>query len=126
MLEYNRDIDEEVRDLVRGPIQISTLDLVERELEHIGRTHASRTGGLANAALDLLKKREYPIFKSKFETSNTDAGIVSFSLAEKRPVAVATVDRKLRASLGRLGVSVVSPRRQRGLTMTMGSRPSST
>ena len=126
MLEQNRDIDEEVRDLIHGPVQISTLDFVERELQHIGRTRASKIGGLANAALDLLKKRKYEIFESCFETSDTDAGIISFSLAKKQPVAVATIDRKLRASLGRLGVSVISPRRQRGLVMTMGSRPSST
>ena len=126
MLEQKRDIDDEVRDLVRGPAQISTLDLAERELQHIGRTHASKVGGLANAALELLKKRKYTVFVSKFETSDTDAGIVSFSLAEKQPVAVATVDRKLRASLGKLGVSVISPRRRTGLILTMGARPSST
>jgi rRNA-processing protein FCF1 len=126
MLEQNRDIDEEVSDLIRGPAQVSSLDLVERELRHIGRTHSSKTGGLANAALELLKRRKYAIFESKFETSDTDAGIVSFSLAEKRSVAVATVDRKLRASLGKLGVSVISPKRQRGLMMTIGTRPSST
>ena len=126
MLEQNRDIDEEVRDLARGPTQIATLDLVQRELQHMGRTRASKIGGLANVALELLKKRKYSIFESKFETSDTDAGIVSFSLSERRPVAVATIDGKLRSSLGKLGVSVVSPRRQRGLMMTSASRPSST
>ena len=126
MLEQNRDIDDEIRDLIQGPAQVSTLDLVERELQHIGRTRSSRTGGLANAALELLKKRKYAVFESSFETSDTDAGIVSFSLAAKRPIAVATIDRKLRGSLSRLGVSVVSPRRQRGLMISAGSRPSST
>ena len=126
MLEQNRDIDDEVRDLIHGPAQISTIDLVERELDHIGRTKSSKIGGLANAALELLKRRGYFVFESGFKTSDTDAGIVSFSLAKKQPVAVATIDRKLRASLSRLGISVVSPRRQRGLMMSMGSRPSST
>ena len=126
MLEQNRDISEEIRDLVQGPVLISTLDLVERELEHIGRTRASKVGGLANVALEVLKKRKYMIFESKFETPDTDAGIVSFSLAEKHSIAVATIDRKLRASLEKLGVSVVSPKRQKGLMMTMGTRPSST
>lgn len=126
MLEQNRDISEEIKDLVRGPVLISTLDLVERELEHIGRTRASKIGGLANAALEVMKKRQYTIFESKFETSDTDTGITSFSLAEKQPVAVATIDRELRTSLEKLGVSVVSPRRQRGLIMRMGAHPSST
>ena len=126
MLEQSRDISEEIRDLVQGPVLISTLDLVERELEHIGRTRASRIGGLANAALEILRKRKYTIYESKFETSDTDAGIISFYLAEKQPVAVATIDRKLRASLEKLGVSVVSPKRQRGLMMTLGTSPSST
>ena len=126
MLEQNRDISEEIRDLVHGPILISTLDLVERELEHIGRTRASKIGGLANAALEVLRKRKYTIFESKFETSDTDAGIISFSLSKKQQVAVATIDRKMRASLEKLGVSVLSPRRQSGLTITAGTSPSST
>ena len=126
MLEQSRDISEEIRDLVQGPVLISTLDLVERELEHIGRTRASKIGGLANAALEVVKKRKYTVFESKFETSDTDAGITSFSLAEKQPVAVATIDRKLRSSLEKLGVSVVSPRRQTGLMITRGTRSSST
>jgi rRNA-processing protein FCF1 len=126
MLEQNRDIDEEVRDLIRGPAQVSTLDLVERELRHIGRTRSSKIGGLANAALELLSERKYPIFESKFETSDTDAGIVSFCIAGKQRVAVATVDRDLRESLGKLGVSVISPKRQRGLMMTISAGSSST
>ena len=126
MLEQNRDISDEIRDLVHGPVLISTLDLVERELDHIGRTRASKIGGLAKAALEVVKKRKYTVFESRFETSDTDAGITSFSLAEKQPVAVATIDRKLRSSLEKLGVSVVSPRRQAGLMMTLGTRSSST
>ena len=126
MLEQNRDIDEEIRDLIHGPVQIASIDLVERELEHIGRTRSSKIGGLANASLELVKKREYAIFESGFEVSDTDAGIVSFSLSMKQPMAVATVDRKLRASLSKLGISVVYPRRKKGLMIRMGTRPSST
>src|SRR2546430_9646919 len=72
MLEQRRDIDDELRDLIKGPVQIATLDMVERELQHIGRSRSSGTGALANAALELLKMRKYSIFTSGFESSDTD------------------------------------------------------
>ena len=59
MLEQRRDIDEELRDLVKGPVRVATLDMVERELQRLGRTRSSKTGGLAGAALELLKSRKY-------------------------------------------------------------------
>jgi rRNA-processing protein FCF1 len=126
MLEHRRDIDEELRDVIKGPIRIATLDLVERELEHLGRTRSSKIGALANAALELLKVRKYPIFSSGIETSDTDAAILSFSLARSEPLAVATVDRKLRAALSRLGLEVVYPMRQQGLLISKAVSPSST
>jgi len=126
MLEQRRDIDEELRDLIKGPIRIATLDMVERELLRLGRTRSSKTGGLANAALELLKARKYSIFTSGFETSDTDAAILSFSVAKNKPLAVATVDRKLRAALSRLGLQVICPMRQRGLLMSKTALPSST
>ena len=118
MLEQRRDIDEELRDLITGPVRIATLDLVERELEYIGRTRSSKTGALANAALELLKARKYSIFDSGIETADTDAAILSFSLAKNEPLAVATVDRKLRATLSKLGLQAIYPKRQRGLLMS--------
>ncbi len=126
MLEQRRDIDEELRDLIKGPVRVATLDMVERELQRLGRTRSSKTGGLANAALELLKTRKYPIFTSGIETSYTDAALLSFSLAKTQPLAVATVDRKLRAALSRLGLQVIYPKRQRGLVMTKSIPPSST
>ena len=126
MLEQRRDIDEELRDLVKGPVRVATLDMVERELQRLGRTRSSKTGGLANAALELLKSRKYSIFTSGTETSDTDAAILSFSLAKNEPLAVATVDRKLRAALAKLGLPVICPMRQRGLLMSKSIPPSST
>src|SRR5216117_2204612 len=99
MLEQRRDIDEELRDLIKGPVRIATLDMVERELQRLGRTRSSKTGALANAALELLTRRKYSIFTSGFETSDTDAAILSFSAAKNEQLAVATVDRKLRVAL---------------------------
>jgi len=122
MLEQRRDIDEELRDLIKGPIRIATLDMVERELQRIGRTRSSKTGGFANAALELLKSRKYSTFASGFETSDTDAAILSFSAAKSERLAVATVDRKLRAALYRLGLQVIYPKRQRGLLMSSRNR----
>src|SRR5438094_10194443 len=118
MLEQRRDIDEELRDLIKGPVRVATLDMVERELQRLGRTRSSKTGGLSNAALELLKSRKYLILPSEIETSDTDAAILSFSLAKNEPLAVATVDRKLRAALAKLGLPVIHPMRQRGLLMS--------
>jgi rRNA-processing protein FCF1 len=126
MLEQRRDIDEELRDLIKGPVRVATLDMVERELQHLGRTRSSKTGGLANTALELLKSRKYSIFTSGIETSDTDAAILSFSLSKNEPLAVATVDRKLRASLARLGLPVIYPMRGRGLLISKKVPPSST
>ena len=126
MLEQRRDIEEEMRDLIKGPIRIATLDMVERELQSLGRARSSKIGGLANVALELLKARKYSILASKFETSDTDAAILSFSAAKSEPLAVATVDRKLRAALSRLGLQVIYPMRQRGLLMSKSAPPSST
>src|SRR5437879_10737797 len=70
MLEQRRDIDEELRDLIKGPIRIATLDMVERELQRLGRTRSSKTGALAGAALELFKSRKYSIFAAGIETSD--------------------------------------------------------
>ena len=126
MLEQRRDIDEELRDLINGPVRIATLDLVERELEHIGRTRSSKTGALANACLGLLKVRRYSIFTSELGTSDTDAAILSFSLGRNAPLAIATIDRKLRAALSRLGITTIYPKRHQGLLMSKSAPPSST
>jgi rRNA-processing protein FCF1 len=126
MLEQRRDIDEELRDLIKGPVRVATLDIVERELQRLGRTRSSKTGGLASAALELLKSRKYSIFTSGIETSDTDAAILSFSLAKNEPLAVATVDRKLRATLAKLGLPAISPMRHRGLLISKKVPPSST
>ena len=126
MLEQRRDIDEELRDLIKGPVRVATLDMVERELQRLGRTRSSKTGGLAGAALELLKSRKYSIFTSGIDTSDTDAAILSFSLAKNEPLAVATVDRKLRTALAKLGLQVIYPMRRRGLLMSKSAPPSST
>ena len=126
VLEQRRDIDEELRDLISGPLRIATLDMVERELQRIGRTRSSKTGAFANAALELLKVRKYSIFPAGIETSDTDAAILSFSLTRNDLLAVATVDRKLRAALSRLGIATIYPKRHQGLLMSKSAPPSST
>jgi rRNA-processing protein FCF1 len=126
MLEQRRDIDDELRDTIKGPVRVATLDIVERELQRLGRTRSSKTGGFAGAALELLKSRKYSILTSGIETSDTDAAILSFSLAKNEPLAVATVDRKLRAALAKLGLQVIYPMRRRGLLISKKVSPSST
>ena len=126
VLEQRRDIDEELRDLISGPLRIATLDMVEHELQRIGRTRSSKIGAFANAALELLKVRKYSIFPAGIETSDTDAAILSFSLTRNDLLAVATVDRKLRAALSRLGIATIYPKRHQGLLMSKSAPPSST
>ncbi len=126
MLEQRRDIDEELRDLIKGPLRVATLDMVERELQRLERTRSSKTGGFAGAALELLKSRKYSIFTSGIETADTDAAILSFSVAKNEPLAVATLDRKLRVSLTKLGLQVIYPMRHRGLLISRKVPPSST
>lgn len=126
MLEQRRDIDEELQDLIMGPARIATLDMVERELQHLGRTRSSKIGATANAALELLKVRKYSVLTSGIETSDADAAILSFSLARSDPLAVATIDRKLKVALSRLGIQAIYPRRSRGLMMSSTVPPSST
>ncbi|HZY46239.1 MAG TPA: hypothetical protein VFE96_00435 [Candidatus Bathyarchaeia archaeon] len=123
MLEQRRDIDEELRDLISGPIRIATLDYVERELQHIARTRYSKVGGLANAALELLRSRKYLVLRSGIETSDADTALLSFSLSQTAPIAIATVDRRLRASLSGFGLQTVYPMRRRGLMISAGSHP---
>ena len=126
MLERRRDIDEELRDLIKGPVRVAILDVVERELQRLERTRASKTGGFAGAALELLRSRKYSIFAAGIETSDTDTAILSFSLAKGELLAVATVDRKLRVSLANFGLPVIYPMRRRGLLISKSVPPSST
>jgi rRNA-processing protein FCF1 len=126
MLEQRREIDEELSDLINGPVRIATLDMVQRELQRIGRTRSSKTGAFANACLELLKVRKYSVFPAGIETSDTDAAILSFSLSRNGPIAVATIDRKLRAALSRLGIATIYPKRHQGLLMSKSAPPSST
>jgi len=126
MLDQKRDIDEELRDLVAGPVLVATIDQVETELQRLGSTRSSKVGGLARAALELFKRRKYSILRSGIETSDTDTAILAYSLAQEQPLAVATVDRNLRAALAREGLHAIYPKRKRGLIISSSVVPSST
>ncbi len=118
MLEQKRDLDDEIRDLIKGPFRITAIDAVEKELHRIAKSGHSKIPVVANAAIELLRARKYPILMSQIETSDADNAILSFAMSYKGPIAIATVDRKLRSNLTHFGFRVIRPRRIRGLLMS--------
>lgn len=120
MLNQHRDLEQEISDVVSGPITLCTLDRVMFELEHLARTKSSKSGGLAEASLGLLKKRNYSVLESTDGPSDVDTTLIAFALAEKKPVAVATVDRDLREALVAYGIPTIYPKARSGLVLLRG------
>ncbi len=115
MLKQHRDLEEEIRSSIPGPIKISTLDTVVYELERLARTRSSRQGALAKAGLELIKKRKYPTLESKPGPSDVDTTLIAFALIENEPTAIATVDRELREALTAQRIPTIYPRARSGL-----------
>ena len=122
MLGQHRDPGDEIRDLIHGPIKIRILDRVLLELERLARTKSSKLGGVAQASLELIVKRNYPITENSLVTPDVDTCLIALALIEREPILVATVDRQLRESLASQGISTVSPKTRRGLTIFSPSR----
>lgn len=117
MLKEHRDLEEEIRDVVSGPMTICMMDRVMFELEHLARTKSSKAGALAEASIALVKKRNYPVLESGNGPSDVDTAFIAFVLAEKGPTAVATVDRRLREALTAQGIPTVYPKAGSGLVL---------
>ncbi len=115
MLQQRREIHDEVRNQVSGLLRIATVDRVQYELERLARRGSSRTAVLARIALDQLERRKVEVLDTVFGLPDVDTAIVAAALAERPPVAVATVDRQLRDLLSRHGILTISPTRQQGL-----------
>lgn len=100
----------EVEALV-GPCQLSTVDLVLKELKRIAskKTKVSRS---AKVALKLIESKKMEILKT--EEENTDEAILK--LANKETM-VATNDSELRKSLKRVGAKTIYLRARKHLAI---------
>ena len=117
LLKQRRDFDEEIRAAIPGRVTIVMLDLVLLELEFLARKGPAGIRTWANASLEFIRKRGYPVVEHLPGPSDVDSSLVGFALREKMPTAVATIDRDLRTSLGALGVPTILPRTRHGLVM---------
>ena len=124
MLRQHRDIDGEIRELVPGRVEISLLDRVIFELERINRTKSSVTGALADASLELAKKRNFQILETWPGPTDVDTALIAFALARRETTMVATVDKQLGQALVVQGIPTIYPRRGKGLTL-LTARPRS-
>ena len=117
MLSQRRDLEDELRDLIHGPIKIRILDRVFLELERLARTKSSKLGAVAHAGLELITKRNYPITENGLVTPDVDTCLIAIALMEREPILVASVDRQLRDSLASQGISTVYPKTTKGLAI---------
>lgn len=122
MLRERIEFYEEIRSTVPGPVRIATVDLVLLELGRLARSNSFRTGGLARLALEELENKKVGVLESKFSSTDADTAILTVALSQKSPVVVATLDRQLRETLAKNGVSTIYPRRRRGLTISLAKR----
>lgn len=122
MLKQHRNIGEELRLLVKGPIELCVIDRVVFELGRLARTGSSSVTALSNVALQLIDGGNYSVIETLDGPSDVDASQITYALTSRGPCIVATLDRSLTASLKSQGISTVSLRRVSGLEL---SRPSS-
>ena len=122
MLREHMDFCEEIRTTVPGQLRIVTIDLVQLELERLVRRGSSTTSGLAKLALEQLERKRVPVMDTKLVARDTDTAILAAALSQKGLVAVATLDKRLRETLRRSGVSTIYPRRRRGLILSKARR----
>lgn len=124
MLRERMDFGEEIRTTIPGQLRIVTIDLVQFELGRLARRGSSTTSGLAKLALEQLERKRVPVMDTELVVRDTDTAILTAALSQKGPVAVATLDRRLRETLRRSGVSTIYPRRRKGLILSKARRSS--
>ncbi len=122
MLRKHRDFDDEIRKSSRGPVRIITTDGVIMELQRLARSGNFETAGLARIALASLERSRIDVQDTSPSTPNVDTAILLTALAEKNSIKVATVDRRLRNTLFKLGVPVICPRAHAGVVILPGAR----
>ncbi|HZY93618.1 MAG TPA: hypothetical protein VFE98_02010 [Candidatus Bathyarchaeia archaeon] len=122
MLKQHRSVADEVRMLVKGPIEPCVIDRVVFEVGRLARTGSWSVTALSNAALQLIEGGNYNVIETSDGPSDVDASQITYALASRDPCIVATLDRSLSASLRSQGISTISLRRVSGLEL---SRPRS-
>jgi rRNA-processing protein FCF1 len=115
LLKQRRDLETEIRTAVPGSIRIVVLDLVLLELERLARKGSSNIRTWANAAIDFLSKRDFPVIEHRPGPADVDVSLMQFALAEKLPTAIATIDGGLLDALKSFDVPTISPRARYGL-----------
>jgi rRNA-processing protein FCF1 len=115
LLRQHRDLEAEIRTAVPGPLKLVVPDLVLFELERLSRKGSGSVRTWANAAIDFLSKRNYPVLEHRPGPTDVDASLVQFALAEKSPTAVATIDGELRKTLESFNILAIWPKARHGL-----------
>jgi rRNA-processing protein FCF1 len=115
LLKQHRDLEAEISNAVPGPVKILVPDLVFLELEKLARKGTAGVRTWANAAIEFLGKRHYPIIEHRPGPTDVDAALVQFALAERLPTAVATIDGELLDALKSFDIPTISLRAKYGL-----------
>ena len=115
MLRQHRDLEAEVRTVVPGPVRIVVLDLILLELERLARMGSASVRTWANAAIDLIAKRSYPMVEHRPGPTEVDVSLVQCALSETNPTAIATIDRELRKTLKTFNIPAILPKARYGL-----------
>ena len=123
VLRQRLDFEDQLRKLVKGKFQLVILDRVIFELGRLARKKSSITSGLASIAIELVEKRSYTILETSNGPSDVDSALIATALAQRQPVAVATVDAQMRNALQLQNIAAISPRRRTGLTLSGRSIP---
>src|SRR2546425_12327684 len=95
MLNGHRDIREEVRDAVHGPIELVCLDLVIYELERLVRKGSSETSRSARLILDNLQKWKIREVPAPFGPRGVDLTLTNYTLGQKTRTVAATPHKAL-------------------------------
>jgi rRNA-processing protein FCF1 len=115
MLKEHRDIREEVREIVHGPVDLVCVDLVIYELARLARKGSSETSRTARLVLDNLQRWKIREVPAPFGPRDVDLVITIYALAQKTRTVVATADKELLEMLSINKIQTVRPRNQSGL-----------
>jgi rRNA-processing protein FCF1 len=115
LLKQRRDLETEMRTALPGSIRIIVLDVVLLELERLARKGSSNIRTWANAAIDFLSKRNFPVIEHRPGPADIDASLIVFALAERMSTAIATIDAELREALESFGIPTIRPKARYGL-----------
>jgi len=115
MLNGHRDIREEARDAVPGPIELVCLDLVIYELGRLVRKGSSETSRSARLILDNLQKWKIREVPAPFGPRDVDLTLTIYALVQKTRTVAATADKALLEMLSKNGIQSIRPRSKSGL-----------